>query len=49
MYSLSCVPQGSVIGPCLTSVYAIAFFNNGTHFASYADDNALYCLGRSTI
>ena len=49
MYSLSGVPQGSVLGACLTSVYTMFLFNNNTDFASYADDNTPYWPDRSTI
>ena len=43
------IPQGSVLGPLLFNIGLCDMFHfcKDVDFASYADDNTLYCIGKS--
>ena len=42
-------PQWSILGPLLFDIFScdVFLFCNGIDFGSYADDNILYCIGKT--
>ena len=41
------VPQGSILGPLLFNIFLCDMFLFCNDFASYADDNTPYCIGKT--